>query len=502
MTGTEPAGTGPTGPKFGPKIVTGRFGQDQSWTLQSYLADNGYEGLRKALSITPEEIRQSTLAASILGRGGAGFDAGRKWSMLRKAQPVYLVVNGDESEPATFKDHALMEGDPHQLIEGVVICAYAIGAAQAFIFVRGEMALAQERVQAALNEAYEYGAVGAKILGSDFSVDIVVHPSAGAYIAGDETGLLESLEGKRAFPRIKPPNYPAAMGLYGAPTVVNNVETLSNLAWIMRNGSDAFHALGEGPSRGTKVLSLSGHVRRPGNYEVEFAKLTFRQLIYDPELGGGVRYDRQLKAFIPGGASSPWFGPQHLDVFMGNEKIAEAGSMAGSGVHNGYGRDDVPCTSRVADNPFLPPGILRAVHALSRGVGLARENHEAHRRRGRTRSRPGPPHGRVRQHLPRGAVAARANDNLPSGAVDPEPDRLRDKDVPGRVPRPHPLRPMPVPPRPSGDKPRLCLTGHFQATRPRRRRGRTAHPRLPRSRTVSRSRSTAGRWWLKRASCS
>jgi NADH-quinone oxidoreductase subunit F len=330
-TGTGPAGSGASGPKFGPKIVTARFGQDQSWTLQSYLADNGYEGLRKALAITPEEIRQSTLAASILGRGGAGFDAGRKWSMLRKAQPVYLVVNGDESEPATFKDHALMEGDPHQLIEGVVICAYAIGAAQAFIFVRGEMALAQERVQAALNEAYEYGAVGAKILGSDFSVDIVVHPSAGAYIAGDETGLLESLEGKRAFPRIKPPNYPAAIGLYGAPTVVNNVETLSNLAWIMRNGSDAFHALGEGPSRGTKVLSLSGHVRRPGNYEVEFAKLTFRQLIYDPELGGGIRYDRQLKAFIPGGASSPWFGPQHLDVFMGNEKIAEAGSMAGSG---------------------------------------------------------------------------------------------------------------------------------------------------------------------------
>jgi len=329
-TGAGPSGTG-AGSRFGPKILTARFGLERSWTLQSYLANNGYEGLRQALTLAPEDIRQSTLASSILGRGGAGFDAGRKWSMLRKAEPVYLVVNGDESEPATFKDHALMEGDPHQLIEGVVICAYAVGAAQAFIFVRGEMALAQERLMAALNEAYDYGAVGAKIFGSGFSIDVVVHQSAGAYIAGDETGALESLEGKRAWPRIKPPNYPAAIGLYGAPTIVNNVETLSNLAWIMRNGSDAFHALGEGPSRGTKLLSLSGHVRRPGNYEVEFAKLTFRELIYDPELGGGVRNDGQLKAIIPGGASSPWFGPQHLDVLLANEKIAEAGSMAGSG---------------------------------------------------------------------------------------------------------------------------------------------------------------------------
>ena len=322
---------GPESLGLGPKIVTARFGLERSWALETYLATGGYEGLRKALALAPDDIRQSTLASSILGRGGAGFDAGRKWGMLRQAQPVYLAVNGDESEPATFKDHALMEGDPHQLIEGALICAYAIGAAQAFIFVRGEMALAQERVQAALNEAYDYGAVGANVLGSDFSIDIVVHPGAGAYIAGDETGMLESLEGKRAFPRIKPPNYPAATGLYGAPTVVNNVETLSNLAWIMRNGSDAFHDLGEGISRGTKLLSLSGHVRRPGNYEVEFARVTFRDLIYNPELGGGIREDRQLKAFIPGGASSPWFGPQHLDITLANEKIAEAGSMAGSG---------------------------------------------------------------------------------------------------------------------------------------------------------------------------
>ncbi len=337
--------TGPESSKFGPKIITSRFGFDQSWTLQTYLAHDGYAGLRKALALTPDDVRQSALASSLLGRGGAGFDMGRKWSMLRKAEPVYLVVNGDESEPATFKDHALLEGDPHQLIEGVIICAYAIGADRAFIFVRGEMALAQERVQAALNEAYDYGAVGANIFGSDFSIDVVMHPSAGAYIAGDETGLLESLEGKRAFPRIKPPNYPAAIGLYGAPTVVNNVESLSNLGWIIRNGSDAFHDLGEGPSRGTKLVSLSGHVRKPGNYELEFAKVTFRDLIYDPELGGGIRDDRELKILIPGGASSPWFGPQHLDITLANEKIAAAGSMAGSGAITVM--DETTCPVRV-----------------------------------------------------------------------------------------------------------------------------------------------------------
>jgi NADH-quinone oxidoreductase subunit F len=346
MTAVNPSGTAPSGAAPRPKIITARFGLERSWTLESYLANNGYEGLRTALTLTPDDIQQSALAASILGRGGAGFPAGRKWSMLRKAQPVYLVVNGDESEPCTFKDHALMEGDPHQLIEGTLICAYAIGAAQAFIFVRGEMALAQERVQAALNEAYDYGAVGAKIFGSDFSIDIVVHPSAGAYIAGDETGLLESLEGKRAWPRIKPPNYPAAIGLYGAPTVVNNVETLSNLAWLVRNGSDAFRALGEGASSGTKLVSLSGHVRRPGNYEIEFAKVSFRELIYAPDLGGGMRQDRQLKAFIPGGASSPWFGPDHLDVLLANEKIAEAGSMAGSGAITVM--DETACPVRAA----------------------------------------------------------------------------------------------------------------------------------------------------------
>jgi NADH-quinone oxidoreductase subunit F len=314
-----------------PRIVSRRLTTPKSWTLESYLADGGYAGLRKALSMTPTQITEHVNAANILGRGGAGFEAGRKWGMLAKSDPVYLAINGDESEPATFKDHMLVEGDPHLLIEGALICAYAIGADQIFLFVRGEFPLGIERLQAALNEAYAYGAVGKDIFGSGWSIDIVVHPGAGAYICGEETALLESLEGKRGYPRIKPPFFPAVIGLYGAPTIVNNVETVCNLPWVTLNGGEAFAALGDGRSKGTKLLALSGHVKRPGNYELEFAKVSFRELIYDPRLGGGIRDDNELKAFIPGGASSPWLGPEHLDVLLANEKIAEVGTMAGSG---------------------------------------------------------------------------------------------------------------------------------------------------------------------------
>ncbi len=216
-----------------PKIVTARMGHDDSHTLTRYLATGGYEGLRKALTMTPEAVAHEVDTASLLGRGGAGFPAGRKWSMLRKNPVTYLVINGDESEPATFKDHLLIERDPHQIIEGVLISAYALQVTQAFIYLRGEFALGLERLQSALNDAYEHGAAGVDIFGSGFSLDIVVHPGAGAYICGEETALLESLEGKRGFPRIKPPFFPAVHGLYGEPTVVNNVETMANIPWII-----------------------------------------------------------------------------------------------------------------------------------------------------------------------------------------------------------------------------------------------------------------------------
>jgi NADH-quinone oxidoreductase subunit F len=314
-----------------PKIVTSRLGYEDSHTLERYLATGGYEGLRKALTMTPEAVAAEVDAVSLLGRGGAGFPAGRKWSMLRKAPTSYLVVNGDESEPATFKDHLLVERDPHQLIEGVVIAAYAVQVTTVFLYVRGEFALGLERVQSALNDAYDHGAVGRDIFGSGFSVDIVVHPGAGAYICGEETALLESLEGKRGFPRIKPPYFPAAIGLYGEPTVVNNVETLSNLPWILVNGAAAFTALGQGRSTGTRLFALAGHVVNPGVYEVEMVKTTFRDLIYAPVLGGGISGGRELKAFIPGGASAPWFGPDQVELPLGQDEVGAAGSMLGSG---------------------------------------------------------------------------------------------------------------------------------------------------------------------------
>ncbi len=328
-------------------IVTRNIGNAESWTLRSYLDHGGYEGLRRALKMSPEEVQSEVDKANLLGRGGAGFPAGRKWSMLRKASPSYLVVNGDESEPATFKDHMLMEEDPHQIIEGTLITAYAIGAAQAFIYVRGEFALGIERMTSALNEAYAHGAAGHGIFGSDFSIDVVIHPGAGAYICGDETALLESLEGKRGFPRIKPPYFPAVMGLYGAPTIVNNVETMSNVPWIILNGGEAFAAMGEEKATGTRLFAVSGHVAKPGNYEVELAKNTFRDLMYDPRWGGGIRDGNQLKAFIPGGASSFWFGPERLDMPLDETKVkGEGGSMMGSG--SVIAMDETACMVRAS----------------------------------------------------------------------------------------------------------------------------------------------------------
>ncbi|MHB8334317.1 MAG: NADH-quinone oxidoreductase subunit NuoF [Acidimicrobiales bacterium] len=314
-----------------PKIVSSRAKFADSHTLSRYLETGGYEGLRKALTMFPEQVAAEVDAASLLGRGGAGFPAGRKWSMLRKSPVSYLVVNGDESEPATFKDHYLVERDPHQLVEGVIIAAYALQVTQAFIYLRGEFALGLERVQQAINEAYEHGALGRKIFGSSFSLDLVVHPGAGAYICGEETALIEALEGKRGFPRIKPPFFPAVTGLYGEPTVVNNVETMSNMPWIVLNGGAAFAALGAGRSAGTRLFALSGRVRNPGVFEIEMVKNTFRDLIYDPQLGGGVIDDRAIKAIIPGGVSAPWFGPELLDVPLGQDEVAEKGSMLGSG---------------------------------------------------------------------------------------------------------------------------------------------------------------------------
>ena len=315
-----------------PKIVTSRFEHADSFTLERFLATGGYAGLRKALGRAATDVHEEVKSATVLGRGGAGFPAGTKWGLTpQQVFPKYLVVNGDESEPGTYKDRLLMERDPHQLIEGCLIACYAAGLSQCFLYIRGEMALAQERVAAALNEAYAAGYVGKNILGSKFSVDIVLHWGAGAYVVGEETALIESLEGNRGMPRLKPPFFPAANGLYGQPTIVNNVETLANLPWLMVNGSEAFTAIGTKTSPGTRMVAVSGHVKNPGVFEIINGTTTFRDLLYGAEFCGGIRNDNELKAFVPGGGSAPWFTADQLDLPFEASQVGPAGSMLGSG---------------------------------------------------------------------------------------------------------------------------------------------------------------------------
>jgi NADH-quinone oxidoreductase subunit F len=300
--------------------------------LQRYLATDGYKGLRAALGRAANEVHDEVKSATVLGRGGAGFPAGTKWGLTPQGvYPRYLVVNGDESEPGTYKDRLLMERDPHQLIEGCLIACYAAGLSQCFLYIRGEMALAQERVATALNDAYAAGYVGKNILGSNFSVDIVLHWGAGAYVVGEETALIESLEGNRGMPRLKPPYFPAAIGLYGQPTIVNNVETLANLPWLMLNGAEAYTAIGTKTSPGTRMVAVSGHVNRPGVYEIINGITTFRDLLYKEEFCGGIRNGNQLKAFVPGGGSAPWFTEDQLDIPFEGPQAGAAGSMLGSG---------------------------------------------------------------------------------------------------------------------------------------------------------------------------
>ncbi|MGI9614190.1 MAG: complex I 51 kDa subunit family protein, partial [Acidimicrobiales bacterium] len=315
----------------GPKVVTSRFPDPQSHTLAQARATGVYQGLRKALTMSPDAVSGVVKDAVLLGRGGAGFPAGVKWGFMPPVWPRYLVVNGDESEPGTYKDRLLMENDPHQLIEGCLITCYALGLNTCYLYIRGEMALAHERVAKALNDAYAVNLVGKNILDTDVSIDVVLHWGAGAYIVGEETALIESLEGNRGMPRLKPPFFPAAKGLYMKPTIVNNVETLSNVGWLIVNGADAYKEFGSEKSPGTRMLAISGHVKRPGVYEVEHGKVTFRDLFYGDNYCQGIRDDNDLKMFIPGGGSAPWFFPEQLDLPTESSEVGAAGSMLGSG---------------------------------------------------------------------------------------------------------------------------------------------------------------------------
>ncbi len=297
-------------------------------TLPVYERHGGYQALRKALAMEPAAVLEEVKTSGLRGRGGAGFPTGLKWSFLAKdsPKPAYLCCNSDESEPGTFKDRMIMERLPHRLVEGVLISAYATGAKQAFIYLRGELLHAARQVGRAIEEAYAAGYAGKNILGSTVSIDVVLHRGAGAYICGEETALMESLEGKRGYPRLKPP-FPAAAGLYGGPTVINNCETLSTVPTIIANGGAWYAEIGTEKSKGTRIFCLSGLVQRPGNYELPMGT-TFRTLI--EEFGGGMRPGRRVKAFIPGGSSTPMLGADKLDTPMDYESVATAGSMLGA----------------------------------------------------------------------------------------------------------------------------------------------------------------------------
>ncbi len=324
------------------KVVTARFDGDGS--IDAYLASGGYEGLRKALAMSPADVIETVKTAGLRGRGGAGFPTGLKWSFIpQDVRPSYIVCNADEGEPGTFKDRELMERDPHQLIEGMAIGAFAIGCTQMYIYVRGEFAYAARVLERAAREAYDKGYLGRNILGTDFDLDLIIHRGAGAYICGEETALLESLEGRRGQPRLRPP-FPATHGLYGKPTVVNNVETFACVPHIIVQGPEWFRGIGTEKSPGTKMFSLSGDVERPGNYEVPFST-SARELVEG--LAGGVKDGKKLKAFTPGGASStPFFGPDQLDVNMDWESVAAAGSLLGTGAMIVFAED--ACMVRAA----------------------------------------------------------------------------------------------------------------------------------------------------------
>ena len=299
-------------------------------TLDEYRAVGGYAALERVLKdYTPAGVIDAVKKSGLRGRGGAGFPTGLKWSFIPKDHKGsrYLCCNADESEPGTYKDRQLMERDPHQMLEGMAICCYAIGAQTAYIYIRGEFDLGAEILERAIAEAYRAKLLGPNLFGTGFSLEMVVHRGAGAYICGEETALLESIEGKRGKPRIKPP-FPAIHGLYQAPTVINNVETLANLPHIINRGPEWFASIGTKKSPGTKVFSVSGHVNRPGNYEVPLG-IPLREMIYD--IAGGIRGGKRIKAISPGGASAPFMTPDQLDTPLDFESIAAAGSMLGSG---------------------------------------------------------------------------------------------------------------------------------------------------------------------------
>src|SRR5215210_6114767 len=308
-------------------VLTRNWADEQAWQLSNYERRGGYDGLRTALTMEPAEVVATVKDSGLRGRGGAGFPTGMKWGFIPQdnPKPKYLVVNADESEPGTCKDIPLMLASPHTLVEGVIISAYAIRSNYAFIYVRGEVLQVVRRLQQAVREAYSAGYAGKNVLGTGYDLEIIVHAGAGAYICGEETALLDSLEGRRGQPRLRPP-FPAVAGLYASPTVINNVETIASVPSILANGAEWFSSMGTEKSKGMTIYSLSGHVTRPGQFEAPLG-VTLRELL---ELAGGVRAGHELKFWTPGGSSTPLLTAEHLDVPLDYEGVGAAGSMLGT----------------------------------------------------------------------------------------------------------------------------------------------------------------------------
>jgi len=312
------------------KVLSKHFSLDNFFKLDVYLKHNGYQAVKKALTeLNPEKILKEAKAANLRGRGGAGFPAGVKWGFVPQDmdKPKYLCVNADEGEPGTIKDRYIMTHNPHLLLEGIIISAYCVGINTAYIYIRGEYENIALRLEAAIDEAFQKGFLGKDILGSGFDLDITVHRGAGAYICGEETALLESLEGKRGNPRLKPP-FPASIGLFQCPTVINNVETLSNIPFIILKGADRFCALGLPNDGGTRIFGVSGMVKNPGIYELPVGT-SLKDLIF--KYAGGMKEGKKLKAVIPGGMSSPILKADEIDITMDSDTLMKADSMLGSG---------------------------------------------------------------------------------------------------------------------------------------------------------------------------
>ncbi len=326
-------------------VLTRNVGKPEVRSVRGYRAAGGYQALAKGLAMAPEEVVEEVKKSGLRGRGGAGFPCGVKWGFIPRGsdQPKYLVANADESEPGTFKDRLLMEHDPHQVLEGSILCCYAVGAHTCYIYIRGEYVEAAQILEAAIRDAYQEGILGDSVMGSGFLLDIHLHRGAGAYICGEETGMLESLEGKRGQPRIKPP-FPAVVGAFGCPTVINNVETLANVPHIIERGADWYRSIGtDERNTGPKLYAVSGHVARPGTYETAIG-IPFSELL---ELAGGMDRGRELKAFIPGGASAPILPAAQRDIALDFDTLAKAGSMLGSAAV--IVMDDTTCLVRAVE---------------------------------------------------------------------------------------------------------------------------------------------------------